>query len=94
MTIENKDYMCDLEDELIEMHVNLESKVLFHSKDLSEYWRNVNTVAKYPKLRAVAEPFLDAFPTSYTVEAGLSHVNASQANQKKRLNLRTVVTYD
>jgi len=47
----------------------------------------VNTRDKYPKLAAAAEPFLLAFPSSYMVEAGFSHVNAILSKQRNRLNL-------
>ena len=70
------------------MHVDLEAKALFKSKNLCEYWNNVNTAAKYPKLRAAAEPFLLQFPTSYMAEAGISHVNAILTQQRNRLNLQ------
>ena len=48
MKIDNKGYESDLEDELIEMHVNFEAKALFKSKTLTEYWSNINTATKYP----------------------------------------------
>ena len=38
MEIDNKGYVSDLENELIEMHVDLKAKTLFKSKGLSEYW--------------------------------------------------------
>ena len=37
MKINNKSYESDLEDELIEMHVDLEAKALFQRKNLAEY---------------------------------------------------------
>ncbi|XP_023222959.1 SCAN domain-containing protein 3-like [Centruroides sculpturatus] len=52
-----------------------------------EFWSNNNIATKYPKLRAEAEPFLLAFPTSYVVEAGFSHANAILTKQRNRLNL-------
>ena len=76
MEIDNKGYEADLEDELIKMHVDLEAKAFFKSNDFSEYWSNINTVTKYPKLKAAVEPFLLAFPTSCMVEACFSHLNA------------------
>ena len=30
------------------MHVNLEAKALFISKNPSDYWSNINTAIKYP----------------------------------------------
>ena len=60
----NKGYQSDLDDELIEMHVDHEAKALFKSKNLSEYWSNINTANKYQKFRATAEPFIHAFPNS------------------------------
>ena len=36
MKIDNKGHECDLEDELIEMHVDLEAKALLKSKNISE----------------------------------------------------------
>lgn len=79
----------DLEDELMEMCEDLEAKALFKSKTLGEYWSNINTVTKYPKLRAAAEPFLLAFPTSYMVEVGFSHLNSILTKQRNRLNVQT-----
>lgn len=87
--IDNKCDESDLEDELIEMCEDLEAKALFKNNILSEYWSNINTATKYPKLRAAAEPFLLAFPTSYMVEAGFSHANAILTKQRNRLNLQT-----
>ena len=77
-----------LEDELIEMHVELEAKALFKSRNLSEYWSNINTANKYPKLRTAAGPFSLAFPSSYMVEAGLSHVNTTLTRQRNGSNLQ------
>ena len=50
--LDNKSYESDLKHKLIEMHVDLEAKALFKSKNLSEYQSNLNTAIKYPKLRA------------------------------------------
>ena len=59
MKMDNKRYESDLEDDLIEMHVDLKAKALFKSKNLSEYWSNINTATKYRKFSAAAaEPFL------------------------------------
>ena len=82
MKVNNKDYASDLEDEHIEMHVDLEAKVLFKCKNLSEYWSNIDTATKYPKLMTVAEPFLLAFPTSYMVEARIRNVNTNLTKQR------------
>ena len=37
MKIDHKGHESDLEDELIEMHVDLEAKALFKSKNIAEY---------------------------------------------------------
>lgn len=87
MKIDDECNECDLEDELVEMSVDLEAKVLFKRGNISGYWRNINIATKYPKLRAAAEPFLLAFPTSYMVEAGFSHANTILTKQRNRLNL-------
>ena len=87
MEIENENIESDLEDELVEMRVDLAAKSLFEHKTLTEYWTNINTASKYPKLRARAQYFLLAFPTSYMVEAGFSHANAILTKQRNRLNL-------
>ena len=52
----NKGYESDL-DEFIQMHMDFKAKALFKSKNLTEYWSNINTATKYPKLRSAAEPF-------------------------------------
>ena len=87
LKIDNIGYESDLEDEHIEMHVDLEAKALFKIKKLSEYWHNINTATKYIRLRAADKPFLLAFPTSYMVEASLSHVFTILTKQRNRLNL-------
>ena len=74
--INSKGHKFNIEDELIEMHVDLEAKPLFKGKNLAEYWSNIITVTTNPKLRAAVGPLLLAFPSSYMVDAGLSHVNA------------------
>ena len=66
------------------MHVDHESKTLFRSKNLNEHYNHTNAVAKYPKLRAAAEPLLLEFQKSYMVETGLSHVNVILAKQRNR----------
>ena len=81
MKIGNKSNESDLEDRLIEMHVDLEAKALFKCENLAEYRSNINTATKYLKFRAAAEPFLHTFPTLCMSEAGLSHVNAISQNR-------------
>ena len=56
--------------------MDLEAEALLKSKNLSEYWSNINIATKYPKFRAAAEPYLPAFQTPYMVEAGFRHVSA------------------
>ena len=70
------------------MHVDHEAIVLFRSKNLAEYGSNINTATMYPRFRAAAKLFLLAFPTSYKVEVGLSHVNAIMTIQRNRLSLQ------
>ena len=48
MKIDNIGYESDFVDELIQMHVYIEAKALYKSKNLAEYWNNINTVNKYP----------------------------------------------
>ena len=87
MKINNEVYESDLEDELIEMHVDLETKALFKSECLSEYWSNINAATKYAMLTAT-EPFLLAFPNSYMVEVGLGNVNETLTKQRNWLSLQ------
>ena len=65
------------------MRVNLEAKTLFKSKNLSEYWSNINTPSSQlqPNLS-----YLHSQP--HMVEAGVSHVNAISIKQINRLNLK------
>ena len=77
MKIDNKCYESDIEGILNEMHVDLEAKRMIKGEDLSEHWSNINTATTYPKLTAVAEPFLPVFPTSYMVEVSHSHVSTN-----------------
>ena len=81
MKIDNKGHESDFEDELIEMHVDLESKALFKSENISEYSSNINTAIKYSKHRAAAVPFLPSLPTPYMAETDLSHVDAIIQNR-------------
>ncbi|KRY13138.1 SCAN domain-containing protein 3 [Trichinella patagoniensis] len=83
----NANIEFSLQEEHVEMSADLEAKLLFKHKSLSEFWSNVNITNKYPKLSAAAQPFLLAFPSSYLVEAGFSHVNAILSKQRNRLNL-------
>lgn len=85
--IGNPDIALHLEEEFTEMAVDLGASALFKRKGLREFWINENNVAKYPQLCAVFKPFLLAFPSSYMVEAGFSHVNAVLTKQRSRLNL-------
>ena len=62
--IDNKCYESDIQDEFIEMHVGLDAKALLICKYVSVYWSNINTVAKYLKLRAATVTFVLAFSTS------------------------------
>ena len=68
--------------------VNIDNKV--YEPDIQEKKSNINTDAKHHKLRAAAESFLLVFPTSYMVEAGLSHVKEILTKQR---NCRAVVIY-
>ena len=77
----------ECEYELAELSVDIAAKAMFESRSLSDFWYNVNTRDRYSKLAAAAEPFLLAFPSSYMVHAGFSHVNAILSKQCNRLNL-------
>ena len=52
-----------------EMHVDLEAKSLFKSKNLGDHRSNIHTATNHLKLRAADEPFLHAFPNPYMAEA-------------------------
>jgi hypothetical protein len=67
--------------------VDIAAKAVFERRSLSDFWYNVNTRDKYPKLATAAEPFILAFPSSHMVEAGFSHVSAVLSKQRNRLNL-------
>ena len=82
------DYKGDFEEELIEMHVDLKAKLLFKGKNLTEYWNNINTANKCPKLRAAAKPFLLAFPTLCMVKADFSYMNTILTKHRNRLCLQ------
>jgi len=84
---ENLSVEPECEYELAELSVDIAVKGVFDSRSLSDFWCNVNTRDKYPKLAAAAEPFLLVFPSSYMVEAGFSHVSAILSKQRNRLNL-------
>jgi len=84
---ENLSVEPECEYELAELSVVIAAKAVFESRSLSDFWYNVNARDKYPKLAVAAEPFLLAFPSSYMVEAGFSHVDAILSKQRNRLNL-------
>jgi len=84
---ENRNVEPECKHELAELSMDIAAKVVFESRSLSDFWYNVNTRDKYSKLAAAAEPFLLAFPSSYMVHAGFSHVNAILSKQRNRLNL-------
>ena len=88
MIIDNKRHESYLEDELTEMHVDLEVKAFIKSRNFSQYWNNINTATKCPDLGEAAELLLLASPSSYKVEAGLSHVNANLTRQRNTLCLQ------
>ena len=46
MKIYHIGFECDLEDELNEIHMNLEAKELFKNENLREYWSNINIAIK------------------------------------------------
>ncbi|XP_003369530.1 putative zinc finger protein [Trichinella spiralis] len=83
----NANIEFSLQEEHVEMSADLEAELLFKHKSLSKFWSSVNITNKYPKLSAAAQPFLLAFPSSYQVEAGFSHVNAILSKQRNILNL-------
>lgn len=87
MEMQNADVDLQLQEDLFDMTMDLEAKALLRRKSLSDYWRSVNTVVKYPRLCAVVEPFLLYFPSSNIVEAGFNHVSAILTKQRNRLNL-------
>ena len=58
MKIDNKSHEFDLEDQLIEMHVDLKAKAMLNSKNVSEYWSNINTATKYTKIRSAVKSFI------------------------------------
>jgi len=84
---ENLSVEPECEYELAELSVEIAAKTVFESRSLSDFWHKVNTRDRYPKLAAAAKPFLLAFPSSYMVEAGFSHVSAILSKQSNRLNL-------
>jgi hypothetical protein len=62
---ENLSVEPECEYELAELSVDIAAKAVFESRSLSDFWYNVNTRNKYPKLAAAAGPFLLAFPSTY-----------------------------
>lgn len=70
--------------------VDLKVKSLFRCKSFSNYCTNAITATKYPNLSATIEPFLPAFPGSYTDEAGL----VSQTVLTKQRNILNTEEHD
>lgn len=87
LEIENADIESHLEYEL-NMCVDLQATSLFRSKNISNYWSNVNTATKYLKPSAVVELCVLAFPIVYMVETSFSHANAVLTKQRNRLSLK------
>lgn len=83
--IENVD--INLQDELAELISDLEAKTLLENLTISKFWTNINIMQKYVKLYEVAMPFMLAFPSSYMVEAGFSHVNSILTKYRNKLNV-------
>lgn len=77
----------NLQEELAELLSDLEAKTLHKNLTISKFWTNINIMQKYAKLYEMAHPFLLAFPSSYMVEAGFSHVNSILTKYRNKLNV-------
>ena len=78
---ENLSVKPECEYEIAELSVDIAAKAVFENRSLSDFWYNVNTRDKYPKLAAAAEPFLLAFPSSYKWKlASVTSMRSSVSN--------------
>jgi len=82
--VQNADINSQLQDELPDMRVDLETQSLLKRKKTMRQC-HVNIAVKYPKFSAAVEPFLLAFSVSDMLESGVSYANAFP-KQKNRLN--------
>lgn len=83
--IDNVD--INIQDELAELLSDLEAKTLIKNLTIHKFWTNINIKQKYVKLYEMAQPFMLAFPSSYMVEAGFSHVNSILTKNRNKLNV-------
>jgi hypothetical protein len=78
-------FPVDLQEELIEATNDDELKLAI-ANSYSTAWLH-HSQHRYPKLFAKAELLLLAFPTSYMVEAGFSHVVSILSKERNRLDI-------
>jgi len=77
----------NIQDELAELLSDLEAKTLNKNLTIHKFWTNINIKEKYVKLYDMAEPFMLAFPSSYMVEVGFSHVNSIFTKNRNKFNV-------
>ena len=78
----------NIQDELAELLPDLEAKTLNKNLTIHKFWTNINIKEKYVKLYDMAEPFMLAFPSSYMVEVGFSHVNSILTKNRNKFNVK------
>uniref|UniRef100_A0A5S6QHH3 HAT C-terminal dimerisation domain-containing protein n=1 Tax=Trichuris muris TaxID=70415 RepID=A0A5S6QHH3_TRIMR len=76
----------ELQEELIELQNNDELKPKWIS-GYQQFWLQRHVMELYPRLWAVVENFLIAFPSSYLVERGFSAVTELLSNKRNRLQI-------
>jgi hypothetical protein len=83
-TCDPSDFPAELQEEVIEAKNDDVLKIALASS-YSTAW--LNHSQRYPKLYAKAELLLLAFPTSYMVEAGFSHLVSILTKERNRLKI-------
>lgn len=81
-------YLFDLEIDLTRWNLWYVYGSCSKIKSIGDYWSNVNTIPKYPKIGAAGETFLFAPPSLYMHETGLSHTNAILIKQWNKQTLK------
>lgn len=74
-----------LQEELIELQNDEESKQIFNSRGYHEMWLQQHV--KFPLLWKEAKPIFIAFPSSYLVERGFSAVSQILTKNRSRLDI-------
>ena len=85
--IELTDLEPNLSEQLFKLHVDLEVRALFTRGGFCTVWSSVLVTKWYAKLSEAVLGFLLAFPNSFMIEAGITHINTLLTKQQSRLDV-------